>query len=269
MYPTSAPRCAVTALSWITLPVRYYAALPAPEANRPESWVLEAVRRRLEQFGIATRDLGLIEAMLKAGRIALALDGTNEADRYTALTDFARQFGQVRLLVTSQAACDENWEAWNLPEDIGALRERLLVRWLGDVKGAQLSRRIVAEGLSDSIISGYDLRLVADLAAADPEHAPLPGDRIGLYRAMLARAKGVDGQSLRLEGLKQVAWTMVTQRRREILPVDETVLGPGTLIALLKEGLRIVRVVGVGHSFDTIKCVPSSQRCGWLMRCQR
>ena len=51
----------------IMLPVRHYATLTPPEANRPESWVLEAVRRRLEQFGFATRDLGLIEAMLKAG----------------------------------------------------------------------------------------------------------------------------------------------------------------------------------------------------------
>jgi hypothetical protein len=233
----------------IMLPVRHYAALAAPEASRPESWVLEAVRRRLEQFGLATRDLGLIEAMLKAGRIALALDGANEADRDTALTDFARQFQQVRLLVTSQAMCDDNWEVWNLPQDIGALRDRLLVRWLGDVKGAQLSRRLDAQELSDFIVSGYDLRLVADLAAADPEHAPLPSDRIGLYLAILARAKGGDGQPLRLEGLKQVAWTMVTQRRREILPDDEKVLGSGTLKALLKEGLRIVRPVGAAHEF--------------------
>jgi hypothetical protein len=141
------------------------------------------VRRRLEEFGLATRDLGLIEAMLKAGRIALALDGANEADRDTALSDFARQFQQVRLLVTSQAMSDDNREVWNLPQDIGALRDRLLVRWLGDVKGALLSRRIVAESLSDFIVSGYDLRLVADLAAADPEHALLPSDRIGLYLA--------------------------------------------------------------------------------------
>jgi hypothetical protein len=95
------------------LPVRHYAALPAPEANRPETWVLEAVRRRLEEFGLVIRDLGLIDAMLKAGRIALALDGANEADRDAALTDFARQFRQVRLLVASQAMSD-NWEVWRV-----------------------------------------------------------------------------------------------------------------------------------------------------------
>jgi hypothetical protein len=107
----------------ITLPLRHYAALPVPDANRPESWVLEAVRRQLEQHGFATRDLGLIEAILRAGHIALALDGTNEADRDLALAAFASQFPQVRLLVTSQAiprslAGGELWEVWELPADI-------------------------------------------------------------------------------------------------------------------------------------------------------
>jgi len=76
----------------ITLPVRYYAALPVPDSNRPESWVLEAIRRQLEQFEFVTRDLGLVEAMLRAGHIALALDGTNEADRDLPLAAFASQF---------------------------------------------------------------------------------------------------------------------------------------------------------------------------------
>jgi hypothetical protein len=186
-----APRLSAAARRYgfilIMLPVRHYAALPPLETNRPESWVLEAVRRRLEEFGLAIRDLGLIEAMLKAGHIALALDGTNEADRDAAITAFARQFPQVRLLVTSQAAGAEGWEVWRLPEDVVSLRDGLLALWLGTERGALLSRRIVAEGLSDSIVSGYDLRLVADLAGADPERAPLPANRIALYRARHAR----------------------------------------------------------------------------------
>ena len=233
----------------IMLPLRDYAALPAPDANRPESWVLEAVRRQLEQFGFATRDLGLIDAMLRAGHIALALDGANEADRDLSLAAFAGQFRQTRLLVTSQAIGDERWETWELPADIGGLRDGLLALWLGDEKGAALSRRITAEGLSGAVVSGYDVRLLADLAAADPEHALLPADRIELYRAMLARADGPDGQPLRLEGLKQLAWTMVTQRRRRIVPEDEKLLGGGTLKALEREGMRIVRPIGAEHEF--------------------
>jgi len=189
----------------IMLPVRRYSALPVPDANRPETWVLEAVRSQLEQFGFATRDLGLITAMLKAGHIALAFDGTNEADRDTALATFGRQFPQARLLVTSQAmpdAPDEHWETWELPKDVGELRDGLLKLWLGAENGAMLSRRIVAEGLSDTIISGHDLRLIADLSTVDPEHTPLPADRTALYQAMLAGAMGPDGQPLRLEGLR-------------------------------------------------------------------
>jgi hypothetical protein len=238
----------------LAIPLRHYAALPVPDANRPESWILEIARRQLEQHGFTTHDLGLVEAMLKAGHIALALDGTNEVGRDLALSAFSNQFPQTRLLVTSQAlpgslAGDKRWEAWELPEDIGGLRDGLLALWLGPEKGAILSRRITAEGLSRTVVSGYDLRLLADLAAVDPEHATLPSDRVALYRAMLARAKGPDGDPLRLEGLKNLAWTMVTQRRRRIVPEDERALGVGTLSALEREGLPIVRSIGAEREF--------------------
>jgi|GEM_PF-852072 len=238
----------------IALRLRHYAALPVPDANRPESWVLEAVRRQLEQHGFATRDLGLIEAMLRAGHIAVALDGTNEVDRDLSLAAFASQFPQARLLITSQAiprslAGDERWEVWELPEDISGLRDGLLALWLGVEESAILSRRITAEGLSRTVVSGYDLRLLADLAAVDPERAALPGDRVALYRAMLARANGPDGQPLRLEALEQLAWTMMMQRRRRIVLDDGKALGVGTLNALEREGLRIVRSVGAEHEF--------------------
>jgi ligand-binding sensor domain-containing protein len=241
----------------IMLPVRHYASLPIPDANRPESWVLESVRRQLEEFGFATRDLGLIDAMLKAGQIALALDGINEADRDSALAAFSRQYAAVRLLVTSSLLVEERrdehpglrWEVWRLPPDIIGLRSELLGLWLGHQKAAILDRRILAEGLSDTLASGYDLRLLADLAEADPEHVPLPADRTALYRAMLTRARGPDGQPLRLEGLKKVAWSMVTERRRNIQPDDEKLLGVGTLQALEKEGLRIIQTLGAGREF--------------------
>jgi len=110
--------------------LRYFAAVPPPDANKPETWVSEAVRRRFEQFGLATEDLGLIKAMLNAGHIAIALDGMNEADRDVALTAFALQFPRVRILVTSQGGGNETWESWRLPETIDALRDQLLEMWL-------------------------------------------------------------------------------------------------------------------------------------------
>jgi ligand-binding sensor domain-containing protein len=238
----------------IALPLRHYAGLPVPDANRPESWILEIVRRQLEQHGFTTRDLGVVDAVLKAGYIAVALDGTNEVDRDLALAAFASQFPRTRLLITSQAiprsvADNVLWEVWQLPEDIGGLRDALLALWLGAEKGVALSRRIGAEGLSRTVISGYDLRLLADLAALDPEHARLPGDRVALYRAMLARVSGPDGQPLQLERLKQLAWTMIIQRRRRIVSDDEKMLGLGTLHELERGGLRIVRSIGPEREF--------------------
>jgi hypothetical protein len=42
---------------------------------------------------------------------------------------------------------------------------------------------------------------------------------------------------------------MVMQRRRRIMPGDGTALGAGTLQALEREGLRIVRPIGAEHEF--------------------
>jgi hypothetical protein len=75
----------------------------SPASSIANAMFLEIVRRRLEQYGFTTRDLGLVDALLKAGHIAVALDGTNEVDRDLALAAFASQYPQARLLITSQA----------------------------------------------------------------------------------------------------------------------------------------------------------------------
>jgi hypothetical protein len=173
----------------------------------------------------------------------------NEADCDTAVATFARTFPQVRILITSQGAGNEAWEIWSLPETIDALRDQLLTMWLGQEAGAGLSHRIVAEGLSETIASGYDLALVRDLAGADPAHVALPADRVALYRAMLARVRDTQGRTLRLDGLKQLAWSMITQRRREITADDEKMLGADVLPALDREGVRILRRIGKVHEF--------------------
>ena len=67
------------------------------------------------------------------------------------------------------------------------------------------------------------------------------------YRS--AKLAHVDGQPLALEGLRQLAWTMMIRRRRRIVPDDEKALGVGTLRALEIEGLRIVRSIGAEREF--------------------
>ena len=234
----------------VPLRLREYAGLAAPNAHRPESWLIEAVRRRFEQSGMPMQDPELVAAMLMTGHLALALDGINETDRDTAIDAFASQFPMVPMLVTSQARGGTEWETWQLPADIRGLASGLLGLWLGPTAGEALVHRLADQGLIDSIVSGYDLRLLADLAAKDPEHADLPTNRVALYRAMLAHAANFANEPLHLEGLKRLAWSMLVERhRREILPEDGTVLGTGTLQALAKDGVRIVRQRGAAYEF--------------------
>ena len=244
-------RAAARAHGFILIPlqVRQYATMAPPETDRPHSWIIEAVRLRLEQSGLATRDRGLIEAMLKSGRFAIALDGTNEADRDTSITEFARQFPDVRLIATSQNTANDPWEVWRLPDTIVGLQEGLLRLWLKEPGASVLAGRIVAEGLGDEIVSGYDLRLIADLARHDPANSTLPTDRIGLYRAILGRARGRDGNALSLDGLTRAAWTMMTKGRRELSAEDQVALGAGVLDALMQEDIRILRRSGPSYEF--------------------
>lgn len=58
--------------------------------------------------------------------------------------------------------------------------------------------------------SGYDVRLVIDLAEADPEGTKLPHDRIGLYHAAVAAAWPEGDQ--RLELLQAAAWKLMSER---------------------------------------------------------
>lgn len=234
----------------VPLRLRDHAGLSVPQAHRPESWLIEAVRRRFEQSGFPVRDSDLA-AMLTTGHFALALDGMNETDHDGAIAAFATQFPMVPMLVTSQARGGPGWQTWSLPADMGGLSDGLLRLWLGPIRGDLLARRLAdARGLAGSIASGYDLRLLADLAADDPQHAALPADRIALYRAMLAHAADLASEPLRLDGLKRLAWNLLAvHRRREILPEDASVLGTGTLRDLAREGVRIVRQRGTAYEF--------------------
>jgi hypothetical protein len=232
----------------VMLPVRQFATLPMDQ-NHPENWVIEAVRRRLEQFGAEFTDTSLVQAMLRSGIFALAFDGMNEADRDTSLMAFARAFPQVRILVTSQSDGPEEFQTWRLPRDVSGHAEALLKLWLGEERGGALADRIVRQGLMPYLLSGYDLRLIADLAGSDPERAPLPTDRIELYRAVLSRAEMEDGSALPLDSLKKLAWTMIIEGRREIRQADGNVLGSRALEALVKDTVRIVRRVGDAYEF--------------------
>jgi hypothetical protein len=229
------------------LPIRHYATIEPPELRNPESWVTDAIRRRLEQFGVVLEDLSTLKAMLRTGCIALAMDGTNEADRSDAISIFARQYPQVRMIATSQSEAGDGWSTWRLPSDIAELQEALLTLWLGREAGEALDERLTANR-EVVIASGYDLRLVADLTRLDPTRTPIPETRIGLYVAVLGRALP-RGEAIDLLPLRRLALQMLLGGRREFTIEEGRALGDGVAEALSRDGVRVIRRVGRSWEF--------------------
>lgn len=235
----------------ITVPVRHYATVAPPEPKRPESWLEEVILRRLVEFDIALEDPSIVKAMLRAGHIAIALDGTNEADRNDAIAAFARAYRMVRIIATSQLGVTEGWEVWRLPTDISAQRSGLLrlPDWLGEEKGALLDQRLTTIP-AQVITSGYDLRLVADLARDNPLQTTLPDGRVALYRAVLDKAVMPDGERIDLAPLRKLALALIVSGRREMSESEVAELGTGVADALTHErSMRITRRAGKNWEF--------------------
>src|SRR5262249_29615381 len=93
----------------------------------------------------------------------------------------ATDTGSVHALVTSQDEGEAPFEVWHLPRDITEHVEGLLRLYLGEEAGAAIAQRLTASGLMSSLRSGYDVRLMADLAAANSTGSELPQDRVALY----------------------------------------------------------------------------------------
>jgi hypothetical protein len=181
--------------------------------------------------------------MLKSGAFAVALDGLNETDRDEALVAFAQTFSQVRLLVTSQGDALSDFERWNLPNDIHDHAPALLRLWLGDEAGSKLADRIRKEGLLPHLLSGYDIRLIADIAGKDVVAALLPDGRIALYRTVLSKAlSGPDG-AVQEEALKRIAWKLVVEGRRDLREPDVGIIGDAITRRLQEGASRILRHV--------------------------
>lgn len=235
----------------VTVPVRHYATVAPPEPKRPESWLEEVILRRLVEFDIALEDPSIVKAMLRAGHIAIALDGTNEADRNDAIAAFARAYRMVRIIATSQLGVTEGWEVWRLPTDISAQRSGLLrlPDWLGEEKGALLDQRLTTIP-AQVITSGYDLRLVADLARDNPLQTKLPDGRVALYRAVLDKAVMPDGERIDLAPLRKLALALIVSGRREMSESEVAELGTGVADALTHErSMRITRRAGKNWEF--------------------
>jgi hypothetical protein len=173
-----------------------------PEASFEEkgasAWVIACVLSVLSEGGLSFEDRGLLRAMLSKGTLAIAIDGLNEVARGQAVSAFVAEFPAAPLFVTSQEPGEPPFEVWRLPGTIAEHVDGLLTLYMGAQRGDALVRRLRDSNLMEHLRSGYDVRLVIDLAEADPEGAKLPHDRIGLYRAAVAAAWPEGDQRLEL-----------------------------------------------------------------------
>ncbi|PVZ36140.1 hypothetical protein N438_00922 [Klebsiella sp. GL120222-02] len=229
---------------FVLFPVRDYSAIPSPHTAHIESWVVEAIRQRFEKYGLILEE-NTLTAMLRSGNIAVALDGTNEADRSEAIAAFGRQYPQVKLIATSQSEPGEGWDIWRLPADISEQRAELLRLWLGYEQGTVLEQYL-AEDHNSVIISGYDLRLVVDLAKAG---APIPNGRIELYRAVLIMATSYGADIPDLFPLRQLAVQMIVKGQRAFTIEEGLALGADVAAILSRDSIRIIRRAGQSWEF--------------------
>jgi hypothetical protein len=234
-----------------------FALVPVPAtalalANRdddPETTIVRLAQAALEGSG-TTCDRVLLRAMLRRGRLALAIDGPNQAVRQ-ALAAFARTWPDARFLVASDQAGPTAFEAWRLPAKMGAdTTQNLLQLWLGAYSGTRLTAQLDREDILAHLLTCYDVRLVADLVTDDPGQV-LPTDRIKLYRALFARAKAHNTKLQDLAPLKALAWTMTLEGRTEIKADELAWLEGSSREVLFAQGSRVLREIEPGaFAFD-------------------
>lgn len=195
---------------YILVPIEARRFASADDDKGTSAWVVNSARAVLSQHGLALDDTALLKAMLRTGTVGIAIDGLNEVDRGDAVQAFAADFPQARILVTSQETGEYPFETWQLPRDIAAYVDSLLRLYLGEQNGAVISAHVRDIGLIEHLRSGYDVRLVVELAQSDPAGTAIPSGRIDLYRAVL-RAAWPSGDE-RLNLLQAAAWNLVSER---------------------------------------------------------
>ena len=222
------------------------------------AWVVDAVRATLSSAGLTFGSTKLLLRFLESGTIGVAVDGLNEVDRTRAIAAFSRSFSEAPMLITSQQQPgSDRFLTWRLPTDIRNFTLDLLRLYLSEHAEA-VKERITASGLEPAIRSGYDVRLVIDLARGDAHHARLPSDRMGLYAAVIEAGWPDVPEGVRHEQQSATAfaaWRMVSKRKpnedmRRLKPDADL---PGALLIALADApqndnrpVRLVRRVGAG-----------------------
>jgi hypothetical protein len=231
------------------LPVPPHALALASREEDPQTTIVRLAEAGLERSGV-TCDRALLRAMLRRGRLALAIDGPNQVVRQ-ALAALPRIWPDARFLVASDQASPNAFEAWRLPARMSAeMVQNLLQLWLGAYSGSRLTAQLDREDILPHLLTCYDVRLVADLVTDDPGQV-LPTDRIKLYRAVFARAKAHNTKLQDLAPLKALAWAMTLEERQEIKADELAWLESGSREVLVAQGSRVLREIEPGvFAFD-------------------
>ncbi|NEH58113.1 hypothetical protein GR198_20520 [Rhizobium leguminosarum] len=241
---------AVKSFGFILIPIlmRDYADVPEKADQRSE-WFVEIVKRQLIAYDLRIEDIGLLKAMLSSGRFALALDGLNEADRDGALAEFVAAYPRVKIIATCQSLPTADFELWSLPKNISVLTQGLLQLWLGEREGDRIYRNLGEKKGLDYLMSGYDVRLIADLASKSTDMAINIASRIDLYRSVLKLATDDSGEPMDLSALKRTAWEMLLDGRRQFSVGERQTLGEMEVERLCADGIRILRRLGDRFEF--------------------
>lgn len=236
----------------------------ARDSNDTERWLLEAVQNQLFKGRMPFGDERLLSRLLQSGALGVVVDGVDEAGRTGAVTAFAERYSVVPMLVTSQQMGNPSqFTVAMLPakmtEHVEALTH-LLLKDQGLAKA--LVQRLGETGLKRSLTSGYDVRLVCDLArtAGIESLASLPSSRAELYEVSLAKG-WPDSPPEKLPGehaqLESSAWNLMVERkpyedrrRMDGKDVSENLLMRlGDARASGSSPVRIVRRAGKGYEF--------------------
>jgi hypothetical protein len=247
-------QCIVVALS-----ARDFATGQA-DASEP-TWVLTSVRATLSKAGFTFDDDKLFVRIMRSGIIAVAIDGLHEAGQSNAVDAFARAFSFTPMLVTSQEQGSDLFEVWKLPDDMQGFTKELLTLHVGEGAAQIIEARLRSTGLGSAIRSGYDVRLVGDIARASPENAPLPSNRLALYELVLKVGwpdAHADLLREQMDRTSAAAWRLVSERKphedkRRMRPDVDL---PSDLLNALADAperdrkpVRLVRRVGGAFEF--------------------
>jgi hypothetical protein len=227
-------------------------------------WVLDAVRATLSSEGLTFSSSALLSRFLETGTLGIAIDGLNEVDRTRALAAFTRTFKDAPVLVTSQRLPgSDRFTTWRLPADIRAFTYDFLRLYLTAEQADAVMKRIASSGLNNAIRSGFDVRLIIDLARPDPFQGAIPANRMELYAAVITVGWPDVPEDTRKEQqslLAAAAWRMVSERKpnEDMRRLKPDVDLPGTLLVALADApetdnrpVRLIRRVG-GSAFEFV-----------------